>query len=275
MSVKIVNDSASNLFTFEGNYACVPLKIITDAKEYVDDGTLDMDVFQQEMRQIKTKTSTSCPNAQEWLDAFGQEDDVFAISITSSLSGSYNAAIQAKEMALEENPNRKIHVVDSKTAGPSQVLIARKLQELLQQNLSFDHIVEMIESYRDQLGTLFCLEHLQNLVRNGRISGAIATITGLLGIRIIGEGSKQGTIELLTKARGTKKTIEALVNCMKEKGYLGAKVCIAHANNLTFAQDVAKAIMNQFPQAVIDFMTCGALCSYYAEDQGIIIGFEK
>ena len=97
MEFKIVSDSSSNILSLAGaSYATVPLKIITNEKEYVDDAALDVAGMVKDLRTVKGRTGTSCPNIYEWKSAMAGADAVFAITITSNLSGSHAAALQAK-----------------------------------------------------------------------------------------------------------------------------------------------------------------------------------
>ena len=118
MKTKIVVDSASSLYALKGvDFACVPLKIITDDAEYLDDGTLDAVGMARTLRTYKGKTSTSCPNVSDWLAAYEGADEVYAITITGTLSGSYNAAQLAAEEYQQENPGKPFHRPGAVPAG--------------------------------------------------------------------------------------------------------------------------------------------------------------
>ena len=98
MKTKIVVDSSSNLYTLSGvDFACVPLKIVTDDGEYLDTAELDAVGMAQTLRSYKGKTGTSCPNVADWLAAYEGAEEVFVVTITGTLSGSYNAAQLAAE----------------------------------------------------------------------------------------------------------------------------------------------------------------------------------
>ena len=171
MSYKIVADSSCNLLHFEGvDFASVPLKIVTDKKEYVDDENLDSTLMLEELAAYKGRSGTACPNVGEWLEAFGQAEKVFAVAITSSLSGCYNACVQAKEEYEHEHPDRRVCCLDSLSAGPELVLIMEKLRELINQGLDFDEIERRIREYMKHTHLMFMLESVDNLAKNGRIS---------------------------------------------------------------------------------------------------------
>lgn len=122
MKTKIVVDSSSSLYALPGvDFACVPLKIVTDEQEYLDDGTLDAVDMARSLRTYKGKTSTSCPNVADWLAAYEGAEQIFVATITGTLSGSYNAALLAAEEYKETHPEARVFVLDSLSAGRSCV----------------------------------------------------------------------------------------------------------------------------------------------------------
>lgn len=275
MKTKIVMDSSSNLQAFEGvDYACVPLKIVSGETEFVDDRDLNVDEMVQFLKSYKGKTGTACPGVGEYLDAFGDAEDVYCITITSNLSGSYNSALVAAHTYMEQHPERRVHVFDSLSTGAEMVLMAEKIRDLLTQKLSFDAIVQKVKTYQEKTRLMFCLESLHNLANNGRVSVAVAAMAGILGIRALGKASDVGTLEMVGKVRGEKKVVPELVRHFRELGYHGGKMIIDHCNNLASAAKLKEAIMGLFPSAEVRIGRTGGLCSFYAEQGGMIIGFE-
>ena len=275
-TVKIVADSSANLLKLENiPFACAPLKIITAQQEFVDDETLDVAEMVAFFDAYKGKSQTSCPNPGDWLSAFSDADDLFCVTITSGLSGSYNAALAAKQMYESENPGKRVCVIDSLSAGPELKLIVEKLQELIAQGLAYEDICHQIQDYTQKTGLLFMLESLKNFAANGRVSPAVAKITGLLGIRIVGKASDQGTLEPLDKCRGESKSLEKIIAHLKELGLQEGKVRIAHCHNPGAAEKLQKLIAEHFPKAQTEISQCLGLCSYYAEKGGLLVGFEK
>ena len=275
MNVKIVSDSSSNVFSLpEMPFASVPLKIIAGEKEYVDDARLDVSGMVADLKAYKGKSGSSCPNVGEWLEAFGNAENVFGVTITKNLSGSYNAACQAAEEYMQIFPSRKAFIFDSLSAGPELAMIIDKIKELVQQGLDFHAIVEKVLSYHNHLHTLFCLQSLTNLARNGRTSPAVAMIAGVLDIRVVGT-AKGGQIEPVSKPRGERKSLQALLSGMVERGLQdGNLVRIAHCFCLGLAERFRDLVLQQFPNCRFIIEPTTALCSFYAEEGGMIIGFE-
>ena len=148
MKIKIVSDSSSNImFLNDVDYTPVPLTIITDKKQYVDDETLDVHQMVKELKEYKGKSSTSCPNITDWLNSFGDADEIYAVTITSNLSGSYNSAMQARQIYLEKHPNAKVYVFDTLSTGPEMELLIEKIAELIKMGKEFERVVELAKQY--------------------------------------------------------------------------------------------------------------------------------
>ena len=274
MNYKIVSDSSSNILSMENpHFASVPMKVRAE-KEYIDNKELDLAGMVEDLRNHKGKSGSSCPNVGEWLEAFGDADVVFATTISKNLSGSYNAAKQAADTYMEENPGKKAFVFDSLAAGPQQAFVIDKVIELAEQGLDFDTIVEKVKAYHNHTHILFCLESMMNLARNGRVSMAVAKIAGMLGIRVCGD-VKGGQITPVHKPRGARKATETLVEMMKERGfYDGAQLRIAHCFGESQALALRDAVAKEFPNTRFSLEPTTALCSFYAEAGGLMIGFE-
>jgi len=275
MSFRIVADSASDVYSLSGvDFKSVPLKIISSDREYVDDTQLDVSEMVACLKAEKTAATTSCPNMMEWLDAFEGADNVFAVAITSNLSGSYNAALQAAGDFKRANPEKRLRVLDTLSAGPEMQLIEEKLQELIEVGGTFEEIRTAIRAYMKHTHLLFALQSLDNLAKNGRCSMALAKVAGVLGIRVVGKASDHGTLEPISKPRGEKKALEAVLSELAKAGFRGGKVRIAHCFNEKSAKELKKMILDCFPGSDIQIHPCGGLCSYYADLGGYLIGFE-
>ena len=271
---QIVTDSSANMAGCH-QVASVPLKIITDTKEYIDDANLNTAAMVWDLQTYTGKSSTACPSPQDWLDAFGDAPCVFCIAITSNLSGSYNAACIAKADYEQAFPDRKVFVIDSLSTGGEMELIAEKIQELMGANLSFEEICEDIKEYQQHTGLVFMLESLNNFAANGRVSPAVAKLAGVLGIRIVGKASDQGTLEPTDKCRGEAKSLSTLVTRLKENGLSKGKVFIAHVSNEQAAVKLKNLICAALPEVTVEIGENRGLCSYYAELGGLLIGYEK
>lgn len=274
MSFRIVSDSSSNVLSMgDSNYTTVPLKIIAE-KEYVDDTALDLAGMMEDLRNHKGKSGSSCPNVGEWQEAFGDAEEIFCVTISKNLSGSYAASVQAGEAYMEEHPGRKVFTFDSLAVGPEMMMIVDKIRECEAAGDDYETTKAKVLEYHNHVHTLFCLESMLNLARNGRVSMAVAKIAGMLGIRVAGI-ALGGQVTPVHKPRGAKKATQTLVEMVKERGFQDGNVLrVAHC----FAEEAAgafrDAVLAEFPNTRFILEHTTALCSFYAEAGGLIIGFE-
>lgn len=275
-NMKIVADSTADITCLEGfSFSSVPLKIITADKEYIDDAFANVEEMVKDLSVYKGKSSTSCPNPEDWLAAFEEYDNIFCVTITGKLSCSYNAAMIAKSIYEEQHPTKKVFVINSLSAGPELKLIIEKLAFYISQGFGFDKICQEIQEYQKTTGLLFMLSSMKNLANNGRVSPLVAKTVGLLGIRIIGKASDVGDLQPLDKCRGEEKALECIVHRMQESGFNEGKVRIAHCFNEAAAQRLKEKIQSKTGDTSVEVYPCRALCSFYAEKGGLLIGFEK
>ena len=274
MKYKIVADSACNIVSGEdGTFASVPMKIVAE-REYVDDANLDVAQMVEDLKQYKGKSGSSCPNVGEWLEAFGDAEEVFGITISKHLSGSYNAARHAADTYMAEHPERKVFIFDSLATGPEMMMLAEKIRQCEDAGDDFETTKAKVLDYHNHLHTLFCLESMNNLARNGRVNIAVAKIAGMLGIRVAGE-AKGGQVAPVHKPRGLRKTTQMLVDMVRERGFRdGGLIRIAHCFADDRVQEFMSKIREDFPHARFIVEPTTALCSYYAEHGGYIVGFE-
>ena len=274
--VKIVADSSADLLALNTvPFESVPLKVITAEREYVDDEALDVETMVDELAHYKGRSSSSCPNASEWLAAFGDADEVYCVAITATLSGSYNAACLAKAQYEEEHPDRRVYVVNSLSAGPGLQLLVEKLKELVADGRAFEDVCVAIEHYRQKTGLLFSLESMINFANNGRVSPLVAKAAGLFGIRVVGKASDEGDLQPLDKCRGEEKAVSAVAAHLVELGYDGGRVCIHHCQNERAATALRDKVWAKFPEAAVEIRPCRGLCSFYAEHGGLLVGYER
>ena len=272
---RIAADSSCNLLTLNGaDFVSVPLTIRTETEEFLDDASLDVDAMVSTLRSTRGRSYSACPNVADWESAFGESGDVIAFTITSSLSGSYNAACAAGTNCTERNPARRIHVVDSLSAGPESALLIEKALSEQSSGAGFDEVCENLKAYQRRTRLLFSLESMHNLAQNGRISRLTATMAGVLGIRAIGQAGAEGTLEMLGKCRGARKTQHFMLCEMERLGYKGGSVRIGHCGNAAFSLELYTELRRRFPNADVRRYPLRGLCSYYAERGGIMMGFE-
>ena len=279
MTWKIVADSGCDYRTIENLavdtlFESVPLTIQVGDEIFIDNDQLNIDEMMEKMYATSSASKSACPSPDDYMKAFDGASNIFVVTITGTLSGSHNSAQVAKKLYLEEHPNVNIHIIDTLSAGGENDLIIKKLNLLIGQGLSYEEVVTEITAYQAKTKLLFVLAKVDNLVKNGRLSKLLGAVVGLLNIRMVGEASQDGKLELLQKARGAKKSLIAAFDELIKAGYAGGQIIIAHRNNLKFCQQFSEMVREKFPQAVIEVIPTSGLCSFYAEENGLLMGYE-
>ena len=271
---QIVSDSASDLLELADiNFSTVPLHIVVDGTDFADDARLSVPNLLDKLRNGKSST-TACPSPDDWITAFHDADRVFCVTITSGLSGSYNSAVIAKDIYEEKYPDRKVYIIDSLATGSKMVMLCEKLRELILAGHDAEEIYRQIKEYNEHCFLYFALASLDNLARNGRVSPILAKGIKILGIRIVGTASTEGMLEPLSKCRGDKRSIPAIIEYMKEKGYQGGRVVITHNGNHEAAMELKRQLKTTFGTRSGEIHRTRGLCSYYAEPGSIMLAFD-
>lgn len=278
MSYKIVADSSCDLneeLKEKLSIKLVPFNIDVDNKKFLDDENIDTMELIHAMRNSPNPVRTSCPSPGDFVSHYKNADNIFAITISSQLSGTYNSAVLAKDMIKEEYPDKFVHVFDSKSASVGETLIAIKVQELIDNKFSNLEIVEKVEKYISEIRTFFVLESLDNLIKNGRITKTKGLIANVLNLKPIMGEDGEGNIKLVENVRGTKRAFKRLVEIIGETGekFEEKILAISHTNALEKAEQLKKDIAANYNFKDIIVVKTAGLSSAYAYDGGIILTF--
>ena len=263
---------SSNIINFES----VPLRIQVGEREFVDDEALDVPVMLAAMADEKTASSTACPSPADFARAYEKGEKTLCFTISANLSGTYNAAVMGRELLLDEHPEKRVCIIDSRATAGAMVLLIRKTQELIEANpeIDFDELCETLQQYQKSLRTCFTLECFDNLIKNGRMRPLVGTLLHTLGIHVTADATPEGTIRVLDKVRGEAKTYKALVALMnRSKDCRDADVVICQCENPDGALKLKEQILKELPVRKVDILSCRGLTSFYAMEKGLIIGY--
>ena len=256
MEWMIASDSSCEIRTLPDTapgvqFALVPFKIRVGEREFVDLPTLNTKAMLQAMTDYNGASATACPSPEEWAELFLMADKSIALTISHNLSGSYNAALAAREMVLEEHPEKQIFVLDTLSCSGALAGAAELANKLIRIGTSFD-----------------------NLAKAGRVSRVVGFIAGRLNMRVLGRRTEDGTIDFFFKTRGEARVLAKILEQMDEDGYDGVRpVLISECNNQNAANLLEHGIHAKWPDARVDIVPCSGLCSFYAQDQGVIITY--
>lgn len=277
----IVSDSSCDLRTsaFHSDrvlFHSVPLRIQVGDQEFVDNDDLLVPEMLRAMAAEKSASSSACPSPADFAKAFEAGDCTVCFTISSNLSGTYNSAIMARDMVLEEYPEKRVCVIDSRATAGAMVLLIRRAKELMEADETgdFDGICAQLRLYQAALRTCFTLENFDNLIKNGRMRPLVGTLLHSLGIHVIADATPQGTIHVADKARGEAKTFRSITALMRaSKECDGAEVVISHCENLEGAMKLKQQILEDLPVKQVEIISCRGLTSFYAMEKGLIVGY--
>ncbi len=283
MNYRIIGDSATDLMHEDAeriNIKYVPLIIDVEEKSFLDDDSLDLDEFFEAMAASENPIRSACPSPHQYaevIEAMASEgaEGVFIITLSRDLSGSYNAALIGAEIFNEKHPDIPVHVFDSKAAGPGQGNVALMLQDFIDEGLKFDEIVDKTEKFIDEQISLFVLESLDNLIKNGRIHKTEGLVVNALHIKPIMR-SNNGEIELHKMGRGFNRSIKRLGSDIIEMASDFANhkyLTIVHAMNLPAAESLKAQIQEKTPFHRINIVQAKGITSAYADIGGIVVAF--
>lgn len=280
MKYKIIADSSCDLneeLKKKLKISLVLFKIDVDNKKFVDDENLDTMELIDAMKKSPNPVRTSCPSPGDFVEEYksADADNIFVVTISGNLSGTYNSAILAQNMLKEEEPNKFVHVFDSKSASVGETLVAIKIQELIEEKVGNLEIIEKVGKYIKEMKTYFVLESLDNLIKNGRISKTKGLIANVLNLKPIMGSDGDGNITLVENVRGSKKAFKRLVELIGETGEkLEEKIlAISHANALERAEELKKEIQQRYKFKDIILVKQAGLSTAYANEGGIILVF--
>ncbi|MCL2343444.1 MAG: DegV family EDD domain-containing protein, partial [Firmicutes bacterium] len=251
-----------------------PFYIEVGGETLIDDETLFLPELMSKMKACTGKMGSAIPSQEQWANAFVTAGGGFAVTISSKLSGMYQAAKIGLEMARDEVAGLIGHVFDSKSASCGEVLVALKIHQLQKSGMPFDIIVKMVEHFIGEMRTFFLLDDVSTLVKNGRMSKIKGTLVTVLGIKPI-LCDRDGEIDLSGQLRGAANVAPRLLDCITEskRDTDGNNLVIAHCNNPSLAEELRKKALERFHFARIIILETRGLSSLYASDKGIIFSF--
>ena len=279
MSWRIVCDSSCEIRTMDCrtpgvSFGLVPFKIRVGAREFVDLPTLSVRQMMQAMTDYKGGSATACPSPEEWAEQFLQADNIIAITISHNLSGSYNAAQSAREMVLDEYPDKNIFLLDTLSCAGALAEAAALADRLIGAGAGFEEVCRALTAHNDAGHILFALASFDNLAKAGRVSRVVGFIAGALNMRVLGRRTPDGKIDFFYKTRGETRVLAKILEQMDADGFDASHtVRISHCGNEKAAALLEHGIRAKWPQAEVAVTPCAGLCSFYAQDQGLILTY--
>ncbi len=277
MSYKIIGDSCVDLTDEQkkdSRFQVIPLTLQVDENIVIDDETFDQKLFLEWVSKSPNCPKTACPSPEAFKSAYDcEEEDIYVITLSSHLSATYNSAVLGKELYEEEFGKKNILVIDSESASAGELNLAMYVKELCESGKSFEEVSAEILKLRDEQKTLFVLDTLEILRKNGRLTGLQAFFATTLNIKPI-MGAEKGVIVKRDQARGIGKALNKMcdlgLNDLKD--IEKKRVVIAHCNNLNRALVVKKQFEAKASFREIIITETAGVATVYAADGGIVVG---
>lgn len=278
MSYLILCDSCTDFtpaMEQDPHFIRIPLTLHVGDRDIIDDETFDQQDFLRRVSETPDCPKSSCPSPEKYMEYFEHADDIYIVTLSSHLSGSFNSAELAKQMYAEEHPGKNIHALDSKSASAGQTLQALRIQKLAEKGLPFKEIIKDMEDFTLHMGTKFVLETLEMLRKNGRLSNITALLVNALNIKLVMTSDGNGQIDKYAQGRGMKKAIGKMAEAVKGDAISPSEstLVISHCNNPQRAALVKEAILSIVPFRDVIIAETGGVSSLYAADGGIVVAY--
>lgn len=254
------------------NIELVPFHIDIDGESILDSPDVDREKFLKQMEKTSKPIGSAAPSPNQFMEKFKDYEEIFIITISKKLSGTYNNAVLAKNM-FGESSNAKVHVFDSKSAGSGETAVALKIQELIEEEKTFEDIVKDTEKFISELKTYFILDNFDNLIKNGRMSMLTGKIAKFLSFKPVMHGV-DGEIEVYAKTRGYLNALKELYSAISNESNLNERnFVISHCKSLDMTKKIKNHIDHNFKNKSINVVDTGLLTSVYANLGGVIVCF--
>ena len=279
MKWTIAFDSGCDLRNFQSpptaELELVPLKILLGGREVVDDGSTSLLQLQAMLDSKTGKTGTACPSVGDWHAAMEGRDNVIAITISGAVSGSYQAACAARDMILEEEPDRNIFVMNSRSGSGTMQMLLDKALELIDAGADFHQVCRSLEEFRECSQIFFLLKNVDNVMSNGRLNPIIGRAVKALKMCLLATVTKEGSMDVIAKVCSFGKTMDKAVAQCVSRGCSPKKAIITHCLNEEGAEQLKEKFITQFPGVEVEICQTGLLCGYYAEKGGLILAVQS
>ena len=274
---KIILDSCGELtdeMKADGRFVNVPLTLEIDGEHIIDDETFDQASFIKKVKESPNAPKSACPSPNAYMEEMECDaDNIYVVTLSAELSGSYNSACLGKDLFEEEDTSKNIHIFNSKSASIGETLIAMKIAECEEAGMTFEQVVETVEAYIEGQHTFFVLETLETFRKSGRLSGLKAAIAETLNIKVVMGSTDTGYIQQLAKGRGMAQTVDKMTKCVMDvtTGCEDKILAISHCNCPERALSLKKKMESLANFKDIFIVDMRGVSTMYANDGGVIL----
>ncbi|MDE7242981.1 MAG: DegV family protein [Oscillospiraceae bacterium] len=277
MTYRIICDSCTDMSEDMLRLPCVskvPLSIQVGTDTIIDGENFVQADLLSKMRAWPDAPKTACPSPDAFMECFCDDGDNYIVTLSGKLSGSYNAAVQARDIYKDEGGKGNVYVFDSMSASAGQTQVMLLIHELVSKNTPFAQVVEFVNAYINRLQTLFVLENLDNLRKNGRLTKVQSLVTGALRGKLLMSSNGHGEIQKIGQGLSMKQTLARMTACMADNAeHAGRRLVLAHCNCLDRAEYVKDLAMQRCRFSEILIVNTGGISTVYANDGGIVAAY--
>ncbi|RDW17164.1 DegV family protein [Oceanobacillus arenosus] len=283
MSIQLMTDSGADIpkqLRDAIDIKVIPLYLNFSDGEYKSGVTLDLEGFYQKVKELKEVPRSAAPSPSDFYAEYKKIDPnvpILMLSISKGLSSTYDNAVAGKNLILEEEPNRKIEVINTKTASSGITLLLQEAKDKIDAGYTFEQLINHMKECAEHITTLFVLKTLDNLVLGGRLDKVKGKIAKTLNIKLLMRGSAEGTIEVTEKVRGDKKSIRRFIEQIGEytKNVEDKVIAMTHCNDEHRAKKVLADIRSKYAFKDALLTETGPLISTYGGEGALVIAFFK
>ena len=279
MNIQLITDGGADIPSeFSNDISVVPLYLRFNDEEYKTGEDLDSEKFYEKVKELKQVPKSSAPSPNDFYEALkntNPSEPVLMICLSKALSSTYDNALIAKNQMLDEEPSRKIEVINTKSASCGTALILHEAKEKMNENYTFEDLVLHLRTKVEDMSTLFLLKSLDNLIMGGRLDKVKGAIAKTLNIKLLLKGSEEGAVEVSEKIRGNKRSLKRFIEQIDEyvTNVENKAIIMTHSNAKEYGQSVLNRILDIYPFKEAYLTETGPLISTYAGEEGLVISF--
>lgn len=260
------------------NLITVPLYLRFGDQEYKTGEDLDSQTFHKKVKELKQVPKSSAPSPNDFYNAFKEIDSttpILVISLSKALSSTYENALIAQKQLLDEEPSRKIAIINAKSASCGMGLLFHETLKKMKEDYSFEELVAHLENKVEDMSTLFILKSLDNLILGGRLDKVKGAIAKTLNIKLLLKASDEGAVDVSEKIRGNKRSLKRFIDQIEEyvTNVEDKTIVMTHTNAKEYGQSVLDKILERYPFKEAYLTETGPLISTYAGEEGLVISF--
>ena len=274
-NIKIITDGSCDFpkeIIDRVNPSIVGINVSFGEESYIGGVEIDCETFYNKMKKSKELPKTSSPSPERFIKLYDcEEDELLVFTLTSKLSSTYSNAVLAKNMYLEENPNKRIEVIDSQTGSIGVALMILKCNELIENGKTMDEILESIDKFKKEIIFFGALDTLENAIKGGRVNPIAGRLINALNFKVIIR-IEDGLVKPIDKARGgsnsLKKALEYVQNNINGSN---KTMIIAHANCPEKAEKIKQFVEENAKLEEVLISEIGPIMGTFTSEGAILV----